>query len=127
MTRDYKPIRHKGNRYLQDKESMKDQSYSGMGVNFQVQDLCVTEGMGYVQDRTTEHLTSQDIALVAARKILFKAIKELQGGREPANVVRDPKANYFLIDACSDLVPRSLPWKEYVKGLESRIQLKGER
>ncbi len=127
MTRDYKPIRHKGNRYLQDKESMKDQSYSGMGVNFQVQDLCVTEGMGYVQDRTNEHLTSQDIALVAARKILFKAIKELQGGREPANVVRDPKANYFLIDACSDLVSQSHPWKEYVKGLESRIQVKRER
>ena len=103
---------------------MKDQSYSGMGVNFQVQDLCVTEGMGYVQDRTTEHIISQDIALVAARKILFKAIKDLQQGREPANVVREPKANYFPIDTCSDLVPQSQPWKEYVKGLEGRLQVK---
>jgi len=127
MTPDYKPIRHRGNRYQQDKDSMKDQSYSGMGVNFQVQDLCVTEGMGYVQDRTKEHLTSQDISVVASRKVLLKAIRDLQGGREPANVVRDPKANYFLIDACSDLVPQSQPWKEYVKGLESRIQVKRER
>jgi len=66
-------------------------------------------------------------AIVTSRKILFKAIKELQGGREPANVVRDPAANYFLIDACSDLVSQSLPWKEYVKGLENRIQVKRER
>jgi len=124
MAGDYKPIRHRGNRYQQDKESMKDQSYSGIGLNFQVQDLCVTEGMGYVQDRTKEHLTSQDISVVASRKVLLKAIQDLQEKREPANVVRDPKSNYFLIDACSDLVPHSRPWKEYVKSLESRIQMK---
>jgi len=126
MAQDYKPIRHRGNQYLQDKESMKDQSYSGMGLNFQVQDLCVTEGMGYVQDRTNEHLTSQDMAIVAARKVLFKAIRDLQEGREPANVIRDRKLNYFLIDSCSDLVPQSQPWKEYVKELESRILIKRE-
>ena len=126
MTPDYKPIRHKGNRYLQDKESMRSQSYSGIGINFQVQDLCITEGMGYVQDRTKEHLGSQDISVVAARKVLGKAIRDLQEGREPANVVRDPRANYFLIDACSDLVPHGQPWKEYVKGLEGRIQVKKE-
>ncbi len=124
MTPDFKPMRHRGNRYMQDKESMRDQSYSGIGLNFQVQDLCVTEGMGYVQDRTAEHLTSQDIAVVAARKVMLKAIKDLQAGKEPANVARDPKSNYFLIDACSDLVPHSRPWKEYIKGLEGRIQLK---
>jgi hypothetical protein len=103
---------------------MKDQAYSGIGVNFQVQDLCVTEGMGYVQDRTKEHLTSQDLPVVAARKVLLKAIRDLQQGREPANVVREPKANYFPIDTCNDLVPRSQPWKEYVKGLEGRLQVK---
>ena len=124
MTLDYKPIRHRGNRYQQVKESMKDQAYSGIGVNFQVQDLCVTEGMGYVQDRTKEHLTSQDLPVVAARKVLLKAIRDLQQGREPANVVREPKANYFPIDTCSDLVPGSQPWKEYVKGLEGRLQVK---
>ncbi len=124
MTPDYKSIRHRGNRYQQDKDSMKDKAYSGIGVNFQVQDLCVTEGMGYVQDRTQEHLTSQDIPVVAARKVLLKAIRDLQEGREPANVVRDPKRNYFLIDACSDQVPQSQPWKEYVRGLEGRIQIR---
>lgn len=124
MTPDYRPKRHRGNRYMQNKESMKGEAYSGIGLNFQVQDLCVTEGMGYVQDRTNEHLTSQDIPIVAARKVLLKAIADLQRGREPANVVRDSKANYFLIDACSDQVPNSKPWKEYIRGLEGRIKLK---
>lgn len=126
MTPDYKPIRHRDNRYQQDIESMRSQSYSGIGMNFQVQDLCVTEGMGVIQDRPNEHLTSQDVSIVAARKVLLKAITDLQEGKEPTNVVRDPKANYFLLDACSDLVPHSQPWKEYVRSLEGRIQLQRE-
>ncbi len=115
MTSDYKPARHKGNRYQQDRESMRKESYSGIGLNFQVQDLCVTEGMGPVLDRSKEHLTSMDVAVVVARKLLFKAIRDLQEGREPANVVRDPKRNRFLIDASDDPVPASQPWKEYMK------------
>ena len=95
-------------------------------MNFQVQDLCVAEGMGAVPDRTEEHLMSQDVPLVAGRKVLLKAIRDLQHRREPVNVVRDPKANHFLIDACSDHVPHNQPWKEYVKGLEGRIQVNRE-
>jgi hypothetical protein len=121
MTRDYRPNRHKGNRYQQDRASMRKESYSGIGTNFQVQDLCVTEGMGQIMDRSKEHLTSMDVPVIMARKILFKAIRDLQEGREPANVVRDPKRNRFLIDASDDLVPASTPWKEYIK--EKTIKL----
>jgi hypothetical protein len=92
---------------------MRSESYSGIGFNFQVQDLCVTEGMGPIQDRTAEHLTSMDRSVVLARKVLLTAIKDLQEGREPANVVRDPSRNYFLLDACADVVPNSKPWKEH--------------
>ncbi len=111
----YRPIRHKANRYQQNRDSMRAESYSGIGTNFQVQDLCVTEGMGTIQDRTQEHLTSMDVPVIMARKLLFKAIRDLQEGREPANVVRDAKRNHFLIDASDDPVPVSQPWKEYMK------------
>jgi hypothetical protein len=125
MNPDYTPIRHKAIRYLQDRGSMKRESYSGIGVNFQVQDLCVTEGMGPTQDRRQEHLVSMDRAVVAARKVLVKAIRDLQEGREPANVVRDPGRNRFPLDACADLFPSSKPWKEYIqeklKKVEERI------
>jgi hypothetical protein len=122
MTPGYKPNRRKENRYRQDRESMRKESYSGIGLNFQVQDLCVTEGMGPVQDRSSEHLTSMDVAVVVARKLLFKAIRDLQEGKEPANVVRDPERNRFAIDASDDLVPASKPWKEYMKEKTQKLE-----
>ena len=101
---------------------MRKESYSGIGTNFQVQDLCVTEGMGPIADRSKEHLTSMDDPVIVARKLLFKAMRDLQEGREQANVVRDPKRNRFLIDASDDLVPASQPWKEYVKEKTRKLE-----
>lgn len=122
MTPDYRPLRQKVNRYQQDRESMKKESYSGIAMNFQVQDLCVTEGMGPIQDRSQEHLISMDVPVVLARKLLFKAIRDLQEGREPANVVRDPEQNRFLIDASDDLIPASQPWKDYMKEKTKKLE-----
>jgi hypothetical protein len=87
-----------------------------MGLNFQVQDLCVTEGMGPIMDRTKEHLTPMDRPMITSRKLLLNAIKELQKGREPVNVAREPQRNQFQLVACEDLVPESMPWKEYIRG-----------
>ena len=115
MTPDYRPIRNKGNRYEQDRPSMRDEGYCGMGVNFQIQDLCVTEGMGPIMDRTKEHLTSMDRPMIAARKLLLNAMRDLEAGREPINVARDRQRNHFTLVACEDLVPESTPWKEYIR------------
>ena len=115
MAPGYKPLLNKANRYQQDRSSMKTDSYSGLASNFQIQDLCVTEGMGPVMDRTKEHLTPMDVPMITSRKLLLKAIKDLEQGREPANVVRDPEQNHFALVTCEDLVPNSTPWKEYVK------------
>lgn len=119
---DYKPVRNKANRYLQDRSSMRKESYTGIGFNFQIHDLYATEGQGQIQERAKEHLTSMDRAIVVARKVLVKAIRDLQEGREPANVVRDAKFNHFLLDACDDMVPNSTPWKEYIRGKEERLK-----
>jgi hypothetical protein len=94
---------------------MLEEGYCGLGLNFQIQDLCVTEGMGPIMDRTREHLTPMDRPMIAARKLLLKAINDLREGREPANVARDPQRNRFQLVACEDLVPESMPWKEYIR------------
>ncbi|HLN85059.1 MAG TPA: Rieske 2Fe-2S domain-containing protein [Candidatus Limnocylindrales bacterium] len=92
---DYHMIRSKANRYLQDRASMKNKSFSGIGYNFQAQDACVIEGAGTVQDRTKEHLVTSDKAIIAARKLLLKGIQDVKEGRDPLHVVRDPKQNQF--------------------------------
>lgn len=123
MTPDYKPIRNKTNRYQQDRNSMEGESYSGIGLVFQAQDLCVVEGAGPIQDRTKEHLVASDAPIVVSRKLLLRAIKEVQEGRAPPNVIRDPELNRFPnIVSTSGVIPRSINWKEYCNRLAAEIR-----
>ena len=121
MLEGYRPIRNKANRYQQDRDSMTGESYSGIGYNFQVQDLCVTEGMGAVLDRTKEHLTPMDLPVIMARKLMVGAIRDLQEGREPRNVVRDPARNHFVINACNDLLSGATARKDYIKDKYAKL------
>ena len=59
LDHDYRPKRNKANRYLQDRESMKTWSFSGMGRIFNVHDIAVVEGCGPIVDRTKEFLGPQ--------------------------------------------------------------------
>ena len=123
ITPDYKPVRNKTNRYKQDRSSMKEKSYSGIGFVFPAQDLCVTEGPGSIQDRTREHLVSSDLPLVVARKVQLKAIQDVQEGREAPYVVRDPRLNRFpYVFAFEGVAPGSTHWKEYLKQLDAEVK-----
>ncbi len=114
MTPDFKPFRNRDNRYLQDRSTMKQECYSGIGYNFQIHDLCVTEGMGAIQDRTQEHLATTDRGIVAQRKVLLKAIQDVKEGRDPDHVIRDPKKNHFPhMVVYSAVVPTTTSWKDY--------------
>jgi hypothetical protein len=122
MTSDFRSLRNKSNRYRQNRESMRQEWYCGIVRNFGAQDLCVIEGAGYIQDRTQEHLASGDMPIVVARKVRIKAIRDLQEGREPKNVVRDPKKIHFRIVSTSEFVPTEKNWKDYVKTeVEGRV------
>jgi len=57
--------------------------------------------------------------IVVARKVRIKAIRDLQEGREPKNVVRDPAKNQFRIVSTSQPVSSSIDWKDYAKQLEA--------
>lgn len=108
VTPNYHMTRNKANRYLQDREEMRNGSFCGMGMAFQVHDTCATEGAGAIQDRTQEHLGYGDIAMVTARKVLLGAIRDVQEGRDPPHVVRQASDNRFpdlVVD--SGLIPAS--------------------
>ena len=119
LTDDYRLGKNGGNRYQQDRASMKTQTFTGMGSNFQVHDAFATESQGPVQNRTAENLVSSDKAIVAARKLILNAIKDVQQGREPQHVIRDAKANAFPnLVVISDVIAKSLDWKEYTRSRE---------
>jgi hypothetical protein len=125
LTPDYRLVRNEANRFLQDRESMKTKTYAGMGSGFQAHDAFATASQGAIQDRTEEHLVSSDKAIVAARKLLAKAIDDVLEGREPPHVVRDPSQNRFPhLLVISDMIRDGGGWKEYTKTLEAEARAK---
>jgi len=121
LTANYRLMRNANNRYQQDRQSMKTQTFTGMGVNFQVHDAFATESQGRVQNRTEENVVSSDKAIVAARKLILNGIKDVQQGRDPQHVIRDSKANAFPnLVVLSDVIAASADWKAHAGTKEIR-------
>ncbi|MBM2811724.1 MAG: phthalate 4,5-dioxygenase [Chloroflexi bacterium] len=110
----YHLIRNKGNRYLQDRDEMKSKSFVGLAVGFNAQDACATEGAGPIQDRTDEHIAYTDRVISASRALLFRAMRDVEEGRDPQHVIRDPAANgppEILVR--TDVILGDVPWREH--------------
>jgi phthalate 4,5-dioxygenase oxygenase subunit len=123
ITPDFRLVRNSSNRFMQDREQMKDKTYSGMGHGFQAHDVFATSSQGAIQDRTREHVVSSDKAIIAARKLMVKAIRDIQDGGEPPHVVRDPEKNRFpLLQVISDLVPDGTDIKQHTRKIEAEAK-----
>ena len=116
VTDDYRMVRNPSNRYLQDRASM-DKAFIGLGPNFLVHDAYATQGEGPIQDRTTEHLGQTDKGIIAARRMLLRAIREVQEGQDPPGVFRDERTGVGadLVARSDALLPRSADWRDYWK------------
>jgi phenylpropionate dioxygenase-like ring-hydroxylating dioxygenase large terminal subunit len=113
LTPDFHHIRNRDNRYLQDRDEMRTRSLIGMGPVFQSHDYWATTGEGPIQDRTTEHLGYTDKPIALARRLLLKAIREVQEGAEAPNVAFDAAANaYDELVAMQKVVPASVEWRD---------------
>jgi nitrite reductase/ring-hydroxylating ferredoxin subunit len=93
-------LRNIRNNYLQDRDEQKRETFTGMGKNFLVHDSCATESMGPIYDRSTEHLGTGDITVIAVRKFLLQSVRGLDGGREPPHLIRTPEQNDLRHIAC---------------------------
>jgi nitrite reductase/ring-hydroxylating ferredoxin subunit len=76
------PTENRQNLYSLSRERQRTVNYSGI-QGIETQDRAMTEGMGYVCDRTQEHLGTSDLAVIAARRLLERQATELQKGRLP--------------------------------------------
>jgi phthalate 4,5-dioxygenase oxygenase subunit len=116
LTPDYRSKRNKANRYLQDRESMKTWSFSGMGRIFNVQDSAIVEGSGPIVDRTQEFLGSSDRAIIAARRQVLRAIRDVQAGNEAPHVIRNQEANRFAhLLVVSEVITDGSDWQSFWK------------
>ena len=110
---DYTRIRNARNNYLQDRQMQKAVNFTGI-EDFLNHDACATESMGAIFDRSKEHLGVSDKAVIAVRKFLLAAVKELREGKEPPHIIRAAERNWFPhLDCFAYLLPRHIGWRQH--------------
>ncbi|MDB5451555.1 MAG: hypothetical protein JWO33_133 [Caulobacteraceae bacterium] len=98
----------------QDRALMDEGHHSGFGNNLLEEDFVVQASMGRIADRTREHLSSSDVAIVQARMMLLQALKNDAEGRHPLA----PYASNWLAQEASPVdtvVPPDSEWRQVLK------------
>jgi len=108
--RTFVPVRNRDNDYLIDRELQRSKrSYTGIR-GIREEDLAVQESMGGIYDRTSEHLGSSDLAVIAMRRRLLEAVTALQQQGEIPYEARTPDA--YRVRSAALVLPRDLVWNE---------------
>ena len=116
------------NDYLIDREDQRSNSYSGIQGIAQ-QDMAVTESMGAVMDRTSEHLGTSDKAIIRMRRMLIDAARNLEKGIEPPGI--DPSMPWYSIRSAERNILPEDDWRKlgtdedpFVQEIESAITVR---
>jgi nitrite reductase/ring-hydroxylating ferredoxin subunit len=109
----FRPKANKDNDYLIDRSLQRSFSYTGIRSITQ-QDRAVTESMGTVVDRSREHLGTSDTAILAMRRRMLKAARELQHGIDPYPAYH---GEVYKVSSCGILLPRDVPFDEGAREL----------
>ena len=121
--RDNHYVRTQRNRYMQDRQAMKDVNFTGMGSYFPAHDAFATETPGAIHDRSREHLATTDVCIAAARRLLLQQIEEVEAGRDPIHVIRDPAQNDMShIQVVSEVIPPGADHHDVWKKKADRIK-----
>jgi hypothetical protein len=102
------------NDYLIDRKAQKSTSYTGIGSIF-LQDQAVTESMGPVYDRSTEHLGTSDLMIIRTRKRLIDAATALRDTGKVPPGVDDP--GVYAVRSGGVVLPSGADWVEGTKAL----------
>jgi phthalate 4,5-dioxygenase len=120
---DYIPNKNKSNDYGFDPHEQEHETFTGMGADINVHDQWACESMGAIQDRTGEHLSTSDKAIVAYRKLLREAIAQADKGKKPVMVLDEAQAATVTGPAAVDGIGPSDDWRGYWKKSEAAKRL----
>jgi len=79
---DYAPLKGADNQWGFDAAEQRTETYTGMGQDINVHDQWAVESMGAIQDRTRENLGTTDVGIMRYRRMLRRAIRQVQNGEE---------------------------------------------
>jgi phenylpropionate dioxygenase-like ring-hydroxylating dioxygenase large terminal subunit len=90
--RDYTQLRgDHWTRWGQDRALMDAGHFTGFGRSLLEEDVAVQTSMGSIVDRSKEHLSSSDVAVASARRMLLDALHAADAGRLPPGSARSPE------------------------------------
>jgi nitrite reductase/ring-hydroxylating ferredoxin subunit len=109
----WRPIAHRGNDYLLDRDVQRTQRFSGVpGISGQ--DAAVQESMGPIVDRSREHLGSSDSAILRVRRLWLQATDDRAHGKRPIGVDSPQsyrvRATGFVLDKDADWASAANDW-----------------
>jgi hypothetical protein len=105
------PLRNRSNDYQIDREEQKRHSFTGVrGVA--EQDAMAQDSQGFIADRTREHLTPTDIAIVRFRRLMLEGARALRDGKEPAAAQRHES---YCLRSGGAITPSSLPFEDVMR------------
>jgi phthalate 4,5-dioxygenase oxygenase subunit len=111
--RTFEPVANRANDYLLDREKQRTENFTGMR-GIREQDIAVQEDQygGPIADRTKEHLGTSDAGLIALRRRLLKAARDLQAGKEPP----EPHCSgAYRVHPTADLVHRDVSFEQIAR------------
>lgn len=97
------------NNFLQDRESMRQGSWSGLH-DFFPEDAALLSSGGAIRDRSKEMLSSGDVAIARLYKTLLNVARQVQHGEEPTGLSIDP----HKIRGTYAVIPNDQAWQSLV-------------
>jgi hypothetical protein len=99
------------NNWGQDRESMKNSSFSGFS-NFSIltEDTVVQASMGPITDRTKESLSTSDMCVVRTRRLLINAARDFAKGNAPPG--SDGSVAYPTIAGATGVISSAARWQD---------------
>jgi len=70
-------------RWGQDRARMRQGHFSGFGRTLIGEDIAIQASMGPIVDRTRENVSSSDVAVVQARRLLLRSLENMAAGQLP--------------------------------------------
>jgi phthalate 4,5-dioxygenase oxygenase subunit len=109
----FEPVANRSNDYLLDREKQRTENFTGMR-GIREEDIAIQEDQygGPIADRTKEHLGTSDAGVIALRRRLLNAVRNLQRGQEP----REPRRGYgYRVHPLADLAHHDVSFEEVAR------------
>ena len=116
----YRKLRTFDNGYMQDREAMKNGSFTGIR-GIPNQDIVMWETMGPIADRSSERLGASDQAIVAFRGVMMEALKNFADGQPAIGASPELRVNQAFLRSFEGMLPKGSSW-EHLDTVEGQLK-----